>query len=181
MTKYSIEEIDAMRRAVDTLCDNGNSYNPDIRGKEVEERLRTYMQNGTTPAELASAANKHSDALYKQQEVRQKIWEDAARRAPPPRVLKTKEDVIDEWFQTCVAKYSDASVTSKELFDGFGGKTLMSFANRSAPDGVNITRRDMEKYLDRKGVKSRSAMFEKRYDGIRHIIHGDVRSGNFGT
>jgi hypothetical protein len=40
--KYSIAEIDRMRRAVAFSCSC----------KEVEDRLRTYMLNGTDPEEL---------------------------------------------------------------------------------------------------------------------------------
>lgn len=179
--KYSVDEINAMRRSLRAAYPSGVAYYEKERSAEVEDRLRTHMQNGTEPSELEEAANKHFREEAEAQEVWRMWRSDMRAKAPPPRVLVTAEDVIDEWFQTSVARYDGASVTAKELYDGFSGVTLTAFANRHAPDGINITQRDMENYLDRKGVKSRSAMFAKRYDGIRHIMHGNVRSGNYGT
>lgn len=51
--RYSLDEIDRMRHAIATggFFDNG-SYKESDRTVEVEARLRTYMQNGTSPAEL---------------------------------------------------------------------------------------------------------------------------------
>lgn len=180
--KYSVAEIDAMRRDVGTLCARFNvSYDPKKRTVEIEERLRTYMANGTAPEEVRKAASEYLERQFAAQEAQQKFHQEQRAKAPPPRVLRTKEDVIDEWFQTSVARYNGATAEAKELYDGFSGHTLKRFANRHAPDGVNVTQRDMERYLDAKGIKSRNAMFSKRYDGIRHIIHGNVRSGNYGT
>jgi len=63
------------------------------------------------------------------------------------------------------------------------GMTLLRYANKHAPDGCNITIRDMERFLDEKGVRSRRLgwLGSKTYDGIRHIIYGNVRRGNYGT
>lgn len=95
--------------------------------------------------------------------------------------MKTADDVLEEWYARCVAKYSGASEEAKKLYDGLSGRTAKRFANQHAPDGVHITQKDMERFLDKKGVRSRGSMFAKRYDGIQHIAYGDVRSGNYGT
>jgi hypothetical protein len=47
--KYSVAEIDEMRDSVGLMLIGGDH-------KAVEERLRTYMLNGTEPGELAAAA-----------------------------------------------------------------------------------------------------------------------------
>lgn len=180
--KYSIAEVEGMRQSVETLCTRyGQSYDPKERVIQVEQQLRTYMQNGTDPKELAEAASERIRREIEAQDRMQEMYRQRAAAAPKPRELKTKEDVLEEWFATCVAKYEQASVTAKELYDGFGGHTLKSFANQKAPSGIHLRQSDMERFLDKKGIRSRNAMFAKRYDGIRHIIHGDVRSGNYGT
>lgn len=97
------------------------------------------------------------------------------------RSFKTKDDVISGWYDRCVAKYPEATITAADLYDGVSGRTLARFASNYAPDGVNITQKDMERWLEKKGHRSRGAMFAKRYDGIQQIIYGDVRSGNYGT
>jgi hypothetical protein len=179
--KYAIEEIDRMRKALESMYPFGVSFNSKERSAEVEDRLRTHMQNGTEPDELAKASSEYVGRQFEAQTREQEFCREQRAKAPKPRELKTKEDVIDEWFETSVAQYDGASATASDLFDGFSGHTLKRFANQHAPDGVNIRQKDMERYLDGKGIKSRSAMFAKRYDGVQVIIHGNVRSGNYGT
>lgn len=59
--KYSVAEIDRMRDAVHTLCTPvGVGHRP----VEVEERLRTYMLNGTDPEELEDAASERRNQYY---------------------------------------------------------------------------------------------------------------------
>jgi hypothetical protein len=48
--KYSIAEIDRMRDAVSLMVPDRAT--PSDRIIEIEERLRTYMANGTEPEEL---------------------------------------------------------------------------------------------------------------------------------
>jgi hypothetical protein len=55
--KYSVSEIDRMRRAVALMM-----IGPCRNGAEVEDRLRTYMLNGTDPEELDEAAKPHIEA-----------------------------------------------------------------------------------------------------------------------
>lgn len=62
--KYSVSEIDSMRRLVRDLCDTGMPYMPQDRAVEVEERLRTYMMHGADPEELARAAADHQSRLW---------------------------------------------------------------------------------------------------------------------
>lgn len=52
--RYTVAEIDRMRAAVRRACMPKApwSYDPVHLSKEVEEKLRTYMLNGTMPEEL---------------------------------------------------------------------------------------------------------------------------------
>ena len=181
MRKYTIDEIDQMRSHIRWSYPSGVGYFTKDRDADIENRLRTYMQNGTTVAELEKMARAIHARDIKRAPSALEFYARQREGQPPPRVLKTAADVIDEWFQTCVAKYAGAESDANELYDGLMGRTLKNFANKNAPDGVHITQKDMERYLDSKGIKSRRAMFAKRYDGIRHVIYGDVRSGNYGT
>lgn len=54
--KYSIHEIDRMRAAIATAIQSPGLYNDADRAAAIEDRLRTYMQNGTTPEELEANA-----------------------------------------------------------------------------------------------------------------------------
>lgn len=180
MKKYTIDEIDQMRNHIRWSYPFGVVSCQELDA-DIENRLRTYMQNGTTVAELEKMASDSRERQIKWEDEQAEIYARMCESRPPPRVFKTAADVIDEWFQTCVAEYDGAESTAKELYNGLMGRTLKNFANLHAPDGIHITQRDMERYLDGKGIKSRRAMFAKRYDGIRHVIYGDVRSGNYGT
>ncbi len=180
--KYTVDELDRMRRAIERCYPSGVPYMAAQRAAEVEDRLRTHMQNGTEPKELEEAAAARFQSEMKERNLHDEfVQEVMKRRPPPPPPPKSAQEVLERWFDECVAQYPDASVEAKDLYDGYSGRTLTSYANQHAPDGVNITQSDMEKFLDKKGIRSRRAMFNKRYDGIRHVIHGDVRSGNYST
>jgi hypothetical protein len=56
--KYSVAEIDEMRGYLTWMPHFGG-------GKDVEDRLRTYMLNGTDPSELKAA---HEETLVRWQE-----------------------------------------------------------------------------------------------------------------
>lgn len=60
--KYSLDEIDRMRMAVHDIS-GGNGVSLSL----VEERLRTYMLNGTSPEELETAARQHNDPVMRRQ------------------------------------------------------------------------------------------------------------------
>lgn len=60
--KYSVAEIDRMRRALEWAYPTGVSYYAEQRGAEIENRLRTYMQNGTEPSELEEVAQERMRA-----------------------------------------------------------------------------------------------------------------------
>jgi hypothetical protein len=49
--RYTVAEIDEMRRWVGGLTTT-IGLSEDARARVIEDRLRTYMLNGTTPAEL---------------------------------------------------------------------------------------------------------------------------------
>jgi ATP-dependent Clp protease ATP-binding subunit ClpA len=73
--KYSVDEIDRMRRAVETL---GGSVG-------AEERLRTYMLNRTTVEELESAARDKLDpVMQRQREIAREANQWADLRNPWP-------------------------------------------------------------------------------------------------
>ena len=185
--KYSIDEIDRMRRSLEDLMTHWQYYGSGASGTppkaaDVEEHLRTHMQNGTEPEELEAQADRQRQEGYARGKHVAEMYEEMRRNAPPPPPPpRTVEEVIERWYASSVAHYEGASDTLDDLYDGFTGSTLKRYANRHAPDGVNITKRDLEKFLDRKGIKARHAMFAKRYDGIMHVLYGDVRSGNYST
>jgi len=68
--KYSIDEIARMREAVTTLTGSDGA----------EERLRTYMLNGTEPAELEQAAAQHMDPIMRRQKDLAKLSDEWTRQ-----------------------------------------------------------------------------------------------------
>lgn len=54
--RYTVAEIDRMRIAVEQLFPMDIAYDRAVRAKQAEERLRTYMLNGTEPEELEQHA-----------------------------------------------------------------------------------------------------------------------------
>jgi hypothetical protein len=50
--KYSIQEIDRMRQCIRYSYPSGVPYYEHERAADIENRLRTYMLNGTDPKEL---------------------------------------------------------------------------------------------------------------------------------
>lgn len=56
---YSVAEIKRMRQAVRVLMSRDGFYYADLNSSEVEAQLQTYMLNGTSPEELAAAADEH--------------------------------------------------------------------------------------------------------------------------
>lgn len=179
--KYTVAEIDDMRRSIASSYPSGVSYCADDRAADVERRLQTHMANGTDPGELSTAASERRDREYAAQEAYQERHAKMIASRPAPKPILTKADVMEQWFADCVAKYGGTTTTARDLYDGFSGRTLKRFANHHAPDGVNITQGDMERFLDGKGIRSRRAMFDKRYDGVAVVIYGSVSSGNYGT
>lgn len=53
--KYSVHEIDQMRKIIEFFGFGNGPYDERERASSVENRLRTYMLNGTTPEELSAA------------------------------------------------------------------------------------------------------------------------------
>lgn len=54
--KYSIEEMDEMRGYIERMYTMGVAYKPAERVADIEQRLRSFMANGTEPHELAKKA-----------------------------------------------------------------------------------------------------------------------------
>lgn len=74
MRKYSLSEIDEMREAIQTIMFGplrwGGPASRDmteVRGPQIEDRLRTYMMNGTEPEELGRAASVAADEWHRWQ------------------------------------------------------------------------------------------------------------------
>lgn len=63
MRKYSVAEIDAMRECIGWMYPSGVSYLQGERAADIENRLRTYMTNGTEPDELQKAARKSLERM----------------------------------------------------------------------------------------------------------------------
>lgn len=63
MRQYTVDEIDIMRKAVETLGGSAGA----------EDRLRTYMQNGTDPTELRHAAKQKMDPIMERQRLLQNV------------------------------------------------------------------------------------------------------------
>ena len=56
--KYSVSEIDQMRRAVENVCSlRRSAFDQDGIRRDAEDQLRTYMLAGTEPDELQRFAN----------------------------------------------------------------------------------------------------------------------------
>jgi hypothetical protein len=184
---YTIPEIVAMRSICRDLATPTNiSYRQEEVFAQAEDALRTYMANGTTLEELSAERSRKWDAEVEASRRHQELMEEYQRLFPPPPeppAPTTEEEVMERWFTDCVAKHDGASAKSDDLFDGFMGMTLARFANRHAPDGVFVTQKGMERLLVGKGVKYRRAgtFAGKTFDGIRHITHGNVRLGSYGT
>lgn len=64
--KYTVAEIDQMRSSIRWSYPCGVSYYPDQREREIEDRLRTYMLNGTEPEELVEMGRR---AQEREQEI----------------------------------------------------------------------------------------------------------------
>lgn len=62
MRRYTLDEIDQMRADIKCLMAGGRTtitqfdFDVDSFRAEAEDRLRTHMQNGTSPGELRMAA-----------------------------------------------------------------------------------------------------------------------------
>ena len=63
MRKYSVTEIDRMRRAVRTIEGHRPAFWDGSADAKCEDRLRTYMLNGTEPEELEATADKRAEEL----------------------------------------------------------------------------------------------------------------------
>jgi len=78
--KYSVAEIDRMREDIGRMFPLGVAYDPDWRARQIEDKLRTYMLNGTDPDELAAESDKYRAAdiewFIRNHEI-------AAQRQPP--------------------------------------------------------------------------------------------------
>ncbi len=64
--KYSVKEIDRMRCAVENIISIMDIGRPD--DSNVEDRLRTYMINGTDPEELEAESEEKLHAYWKRVE-----------------------------------------------------------------------------------------------------------------
>lgn len=70
--KYSVAEIDDMRDSIRWSYPSDTAFYAKERDADIENRLRTYMQNGTDPEELREMRKQASDADYARQELYQR-------------------------------------------------------------------------------------------------------------
>ena len=81
--KYSVSEMDRMRRTLSWLHRPGGPYRQHEEDARMENILRTYMQNGTDPEELETAMN---EMIARQGEARrQREAEQEKKPADPER------------------------------------------------------------------------------------------------
>lgn len=80
MRKYSINEIDRMRSAIERgFYAPGDSTK---RAAIVEDRIRTHMVNGTEPEELERAAGQFAADWQRSYEAQQKMLSQATPGGP---------------------------------------------------------------------------------------------------
>lgn len=95
--KYSVSEIDQMRNSVDWMTTPYGAYYPEKRKAEIEDRLRTYMLNGTEPRELHEAAMEISRLRYEAYLASQQRREDWAKRnAEREEAARKREEAARE-------------------------------------------------------------------------------------
>jgi hypothetical protein len=70
--KYSFSEIECMRRALAWTYPPMQTYYPEERTREIEERLRTLLIAGVDPQEVIDEAHKTMEARQKMEERGQK-------------------------------------------------------------------------------------------------------------
>lgn len=89
--KYSLAEIDTMRRDTEWSYPSGVSYYAAERAAEVERKLRTYMMAGVEPAELEGKRMEAQERDRRSAEWEREMMVEAARarvaqkaERPPP-------------------------------------------------------------------------------------------------
>ena len=65
--KYSIDEIDRLRKALHTYLVTGLFYYTNEMEQTVELQLRTHMLNGTTPEDMEEKAKEKHNAWLRTQ------------------------------------------------------------------------------------------------------------------
>jgi len=75
--KYSMSEIDRMRRAIRWSYPTGVSFNGAERDADIENRLRTYMQNGTTVEEIEEWSRQQRQNDIRMHEAARKVFENS--------------------------------------------------------------------------------------------------------
>lgn len=66
--KYSVTEIDEMRLSIAHIYYFGETYDGRERTADIENRLRTYMLNGTDPEELKAVAEENIKSYHRNNE-----------------------------------------------------------------------------------------------------------------
>lgn len=79
--KYSIEEIDRMREAVELMQPDG-VYNEREEERRIERELRTYMRNGTDPAELEGCAQQRLEENMRDEEAMERRRQESLASLP---------------------------------------------------------------------------------------------------
>lgn len=103
----------------------------------------------------------------------------------PKRILTDYEKVVlTRWYDDYLAKYPGASVWTVELFgDELGaGTTFINYVEYHGTLPVYVTEDLMTEWLT--NVKGHAVEYVngRRYiTGVRQVIWGSVKSGNYGT
>ncbi len=193
---YTMSEVDQIRRYVTSIWSldhNGVSYREEERILEIEQRTRTYLAAGVSPEDIEAQAQARHEIFFKHREHMAEVhsrlqdgWREAEKERKGKREeqyghLSPKQRVLRDWYDECVAKYDGAAEKARDLYDGYMGRTLCKFVNQRAPDGVNISQVEMERFLDTNGHRKRRVQWDTTYDGIAVIIHGSLHGGNWTT
>ena len=88
-----------------------------------------------------------------------------------------ERQLLDLWYSDRVAKFEGATSTVRDLYED----SLVVFVKREAKETVHIDEGVMLDYLKGKGVTIRSINGKKVFQGIKPIIGGSIRSGNYMT
>jgi len=103
--KYTVSELNRMRRAIGGMYPYGVAYYPNERSADIERRLTTYMANGTTAEELEQERKDMQKAqIIREQEIVRIMNE----RHPAPKPTMTLEE-FDEAMSTYRRKKEKAN------------------------------------------------------------------------
>lgn len=99
----------------------------------------------------------------------------------PLRLTEYELSMINEWYETKVAKHEGTQQKAKDLYDWVAPNGLKKFLAKEATENVKISQKDMEQFLTEKGHLSYKVCGELIFYGICTVLYGNVRTNNYGT